>query len=279
PLPEFWEFYRHQPGNKIPLFRNPEDPAEVISNMLFYRKRRSRIEKSLNTRLKESALPEKDKYQFQAGYLRQSEVKQIVEDYHLPVVKSLNLKPSELTTIPEKFLPAVLKGISCDVIHKSEFNAVRLNLLTREEIKSEAQKMTQEFAAKGFSVEGFLIQPYVKVKHEILLGGFRDPSFGPMIMFGTGGKYVEVFNDTVIKSAYVSDADINEMIKMTKIGQIIKGVRGEVPADIRCLRETIKAAARMIIENKRIQEFDINPLVVTETNQVFAVDIRIRMGE
>ncbi|MCU7513565.1 MAG: acetyl-CoA synthetase [Ignavibacteria bacterium] len=279
PLPEFWEFYRHQPGNKIPLFRNPEDPAEVISNMLFYRKRRSRIEKSLNTRLKESALPEIDKYQFQAGYLRQSEVMQIVEDYHLPVVKSLNLKPSELTTIPENFLPAVLKGISCDVIHKSEFNAVRLNLLTREEIKSEAQKMTQEFAAKGFSVEGFLIQPYVKVKHEILLGGFRDPSFGPMIMFGTGGKYVEVINDTVIKSAYVSDADINEMIKMTKIGQIIKGVRGENPADIRCLRETIKAAARMIIENKRIQEFDINPLVVTETNQVFAVDIRIRMGE
>ncbi|MGE5353064.1 MAG: acetate--CoA ligase family protein, partial [Acidobacteriota bacterium] len=279
PLPEFWQYYHNQPGSKIPLFRNPEDPAEVISNMLFYRKRRSRIEKSLNTRLSQSVLPEKDKYNFKPGYLTQSEVTQIVEDYHLPTVKSLCLKPAELDTIPENYLPAVLKAISRDVIHKSEFNAVRLNLLSREEIKSEAQKMTEEFSSKGFTVEGFLLQPYVKVKHEILLGGFRDPSFGPMIMFGTGGKYVEVINDTVIKSAYISDADVNEMINTTKMGQIIKGVRGENPADIRCLRETIKAAARMMIENERIQEFDINPLVVTEMNQVFAVDIRIRMGE
>lgn len=279
PLPEFWDYYRHQPCPRMPLFRNPEDPAEVISNMLFYRKRKFRIEKSLSTRLREDESLEKDKYKFQAGYLTQPEVMRIAEDYHLPVVKSLNLKPDELSKVPDNFLPAVLKGISREVIHKSEFNAVRLNLLTKEEIISEARNMTEEFASKGFAVEGFLIQPYVKVKHEILLGGFRDPSFGPMIMFGTGGKYVEVINDTLIKSAYMSEGDINEMINRTKIGQIIKGVRGESPADIRCLRETIKTAARMMIENQRIQEFDINPLVVTENNAVFAVDVRIRMGE
>ncbi|MGE5430800.1 MAG: acetate--CoA ligase family protein [Syntrophomonadaceae bacterium] len=279
PLPEFWDYYRQQSASKIPLFRNPEDPAEVISNMLFYRKRRCRIEKSLHTRLKETETPKADKYKFQAGYILQNEIKQIAEDYNIPVVKSLNLKPGELNGIPENFLPAVLKAISSEVIHKSEFNAVKLNLRTKEEILSAAEKMTEEFASKGFKIDSFLVQPYVKVKHEILLGGFRDPSFGPVIMFGTGGKYVEVINDTVIKSAYMSDADVNEMINWTKIGQIVKGVRGEKPADIRCLRDTIKAAARMLIDNDRIQEFDINPLVVAENNAVYAVDIRIKMGE
>lgn len=277
PLPEFWDSYRSQPGEKIPLFRNPEDPAEVISNMLFYRKRRHRIEKSLNTRLKEAQV--KDKYNFRAGYLMQDEVKKIAEDYNIPVVKALNLKYNELNSIPESYLPAVLKGISRDVIHKSEFNAVRLNLGTKQEVIASADEMIKQFGQKNYTIESFLVQPYVKVKHEILLGGFRDPSFGPMIMFGSGGKYVEIINDTVIKSAYLSDADINEMINKTKIGRIIKGVRGEKPADIRCLRDAIKAAARMLIENERIQEFDINPLVIAENDAVYAVDIRIKMGE
>jgi succinyl-CoA synthetase beta subunit len=69
------------------------------------------------------------------------------------------------------------------------------------------------------------------------------------------------------------------MIKKTKMGQIIKGVRGENPADIRCLREVIKSAARMMIENHRIEEFDINPLVVAENDAVYALDIRIKMGK
>ncbi|MCU7495498.1 MAG: acetyl-CoA synthetase [Ignavibacteria bacterium] len=279
PLPEFWDLYRSKPGNRIPLFRNPEDPAEVISNMLFFRKRRFRIEKSLQSRLKEKNATGMDKYKFQAGYLRQDEVMRVIQDYNIPVIKSILLKPEELEKLPENYLPAVLKGISREVIHKSEFNAVRLNLGTKAEVLSEARKMMEEFGRQNFTIDSFLIQPYVKIRHEILLGGFRDPSFGPMIMFGTGGKYVEVINDTVIKSAFMSDADVNEMIKKTKMGQIIKGVRGENPADIRCLREVIKSAARMMIENHRIEEFDINPLVVAENDAVYALDIRIKMGK
>ncbi|HEX2866044.1 MAG TPA: acetate--CoA ligase family protein [Ignavibacteriales bacterium] len=279
PLPEFWDYYRHRPCPRIPLFRNPEDPAEVISNMLFYRKRKFRIEKSFPSRLKESGHPGEDRYKFHAGNLLQEEVLKIAEDYNIPVVKSLLLKQEELDTIPENFFPAVLKGVSREVVHKSEFNAVRLNIPSRDSLLKEAKNMAEEFGRKNFTLNSFLIQPYIKVKHEILLGGFRDPSFGPMIMFGTGGKYVEIINDTLIKSAFMSDSDVNEMINKTKIGQIIKGVRGEAPADIRCLREVIKSAARMMIENKRIEEFDINPLVITETNAIYALDIRIKMGE
>ncbi|MGE5402353.1 MAG: acetate--CoA ligase family protein [Ignavibacteriales bacterium] len=278
PLPEFWEYYRQQQECRLPLFRNPEDPAEVISNMLFYRRRKHRIMKSLTTRL---GKPEGKRIARRgpAGYLDQNEINSIAEEYGLPIIKSLSLLPSELDKIPDSYLPAVLKGISREVIHKSEFNAVCLNLRTKTEVLEAAKKMEEDFQRHGFSVESFLVQPYVKVKHEILLGGFRDPSFGPMIMFGTGGKYVEVYNDTLIKSAYMSDADANEMINQTKIGRIIKGVRGEKPADIKSIREAIKNAARMMIENEEVLEFDINPLVVSESDSIYAVDIRIKTGE
>ncbi len=81
-----------------------------------------------------------------------------------------------------------------------------------------------------------LVQPFINTKHELLIGGFRDPSFGPVIMFGTGGKYVEVLDDTKIKSAYLNDTDVEEMISNTKIGQILKGVRGEIGVNIEIVK-------------------------------------------
>lgn len=277
PLPEFWDYYRKKSEQGKPVFRNPEDPAEVISNMLFYRSRKGRIIRSLETRLLKK--DEKSRYQFAPGFLSQQEIAQIANDYDLPVIKNILISSDRLGETGTEFFPAVLKGISRSVIHKSEFNAVKLNISDIEELKNSADEMTRDFNARGFEIENFLIQPYVRIKHELLLGGFRDPSFGPMIMFGTGGKYVEIYNDTVIKSAYVSDADINEMIKKTKIGQILKGVRGEKPADIARLRMVIKNCARMMVENQNIREFDINPLVISEAGSIYAVDIRININE
>ncbi|MGE5683272.1 MAG: acetate--CoA ligase family protein, partial [Bacillota bacterium] len=284
PLPEFWDYYRKTPGSRKPIFKNPEDPAVVISNMLFYRQRKNRILKSLNTRLKDTGLGEGGKqlkkYDFApAGFLSQQYIARLADDYRIPQVKSTFITPEELCGFKQPEFPVVLKAISREVIHKSEFNAVRLNIKTCEELLCEASQMQSEFREHGFSIEQFLIQPYIKIKHEVLLGGFRDPSFGPVLMFGTGGKYVEIYNDTVIKSAYLSDADINEMINKTKIGKILKGVRGETPADISKLREIIKNAARMLIENEQICEFDINPLVISQNDTIYAVDIRVKISE
>jgi acetyltransferase len=108
------------------------------------------------------------------------------------------------------------------------------------------------------------------------VGAFRDPSFGPMLMFGAGGKYVEYVEDTVIRSAYLTDFDIEEMINKTKIGKIIQGVRGEKSADMNKIKSTIKSVAQMILNHKEITECDLNPLAVTGDNNIFAVDIRIK---
>ena len=95
-------------------------------------------------------------------------------------------------------------------------NAVRLNINSYEELISSANEIEYSFQNAGFTLEKFLIQPFLKVKHELLVGGFRDLSFGPMIMFGSGGKYVEVLDDTLMKSAYLSEDDISDLIRQDK---------------------------------------------------------------
>jgi hypothetical protein len=115
------------------------------------------------------------------------------------------------------------------------------------------------------------------MKQELLIGGFRDNDFGPMVMFGTGGKYVEVYEDTAMRSAYLSERDIDDMINETRMGKIIKGVRSEMPADIEKIKDVIRSVAQMMLDNEQITECDLNPLIIDENNNLCAVDIRIKV--
>lgn len=276
PTPEFWSEYRNKSITQKPIFKTPEEPAEIISNLLFYSGSKKQRSNSIQRQIKN----EKLKQDYISGFLSADHCKKLCEEYEIPVLRTLIVKPYELHMLyqyndPEK--PVVLKGNSENVIHKSEFNAVKLNLRTKEEVSNAASGIAGEFKKHGFIVDDFIIQPYVKTKHELLIGGFRDPSFGPMIMFGSGGKYVEIFRDTVIKSAYLIPEDVDEMINQTKIGKILNGVRGEKPVDLNKLKTIILSAAQMLLDHDEVSEFDINPLIVDENNSFTAVDIRIRI--
>lgn len=270
PLPEFWENYRKNSATKKPLFRNPEDPAKVLADMLFYGDTKNS---------KEFLKPSKSGLKINGeGFLQPEEIERLTRKYKLPSISNLFIKAENVTKQLAKIkYPVVVKGIARDVVHKSELNAVKVNVKNRAEFKKAVSEIKGSFAKKKIEVEEFLIQPFVKGRHEILVGGFRDPSFGPMIMFGSGGKYVEVFNDTCLKSAYLSDDDLNDMIDGTKIGKILKGVRGEKPFPVLKLKKVIKSCAKMMLDNPGIKEFDLNPLIITDDNSLFAVDIRIKV--
>ena len=158
----------------------------------------------------------------------------------------------ELKSISGLSFPVCLKGISENVIHKSELNAVKLNIGSYEELFNSADEIRDRFLSSGFNVEKFLIQPFIKAKYELLMGGFRDISFGPMVMFGSGGKYVEIFNDTLMKSAYLSEEDVNDLINKTKAGSIIRGVRGDKGVDLSLINSLIQNSAQMMLDNKNI---------------------------
>ncbi len=269
PLPESWEKYRRDSATKRPLFKNPEDPAKVISNVLFYSKRNTQ-RKYLSVQIPKVDLGNT------SGFINQPNIEKLCIAYSIPLVKSVVIKKDLLTKGNLPNYPLVLKGLSKGVIHKSELNAVKLNIKNEGELRKAAQEITNSFQQHNFEVEEFLIQPFIITKHEILIGGFRDASFGPMVMFGTGGKYVEIFQDTSMRSAYLSEEDVDEMITQTKIGKILTGVRGEKPADLNTLKKIILSSAQMMLDNPNIVEFDFNPLVVTDDSLLHAVDVRVK---
>lgn len=281
PLPEFWEVYKknsksHKAYASLPIFKNPEEPPEIISNMLFYSRMKEKLNKNRSEYL--ALFKEKDfqKYDFKSGFLSQSEVIKLCADYNLPLIKNKIISPNNFNDIEDEFFPLVLKGINKNIIHKSELNAVKLNIKNKEELIRSAEEIKINFQNNGYEVEEFLIQKYVIPKHEILIGGFRDSSFGPVIMFGLGGKYVEVFDDVSIKSCYLSNEDIEEMIDSTKIGKILKGVRGENTCSLTELKQIIKTCALMMLKNPKIVEFDMNPLILGNDEKFHAVDVRVK---
>lgn len=277
PLPEFWNKYRNESHKKLPLFRNPEDPAEILSNMIFYSNTKNKLQVNRTEYLELISRKGIGKKNLSKGLLSPDEVSKICIEYKLPLVKQNFVKPEDLKFYKPEVYPLVIKGISKEVIHKSEFDAVKLNINSKEDLLFRASEIENSFNKNGVKVEKFLIQPQISIKHELLIGGFRDPTFGPVIMFGSGGKYVEVYEDTSIKSCYLCNRDVDDMIDETKIGKVLKGVRGELPADINKLKESIKACATMMIENPDISEFDLNPLIVSHDNNFYAVDVRIKV--
>lgn len=271
PLPEFWQEYRAESKTKRALFRRPEDPAVVINNLLKFRDRKINLNRvSCDESIKDFNLSNK------AGqFLNQNDVTELCNYYHLPIVKNEIHSIDELNK-KEIHFPVVLKAVGEKIIHKTDLKGVVLNIKTKSELIKTCEKMIWDFSSRNIQLDSFLIQPFLTSKFELLVGAFRDHSFGPMIMFGSGGKYVEYLDDTVMRSAYLTENDVDEMINSTKIGKIIQGVRGEDSVDINTLKTVIKNLAQMMINHKEIMEVDLNPLMITSENKIFAVDVRIK---
>jgi acetyltransferase len=271
PLPEFWQEYRTESKTKRALFRRPEDPAIVINNLLKFQNK-----KSNNGRIKSDESTKDFKLDEKLGrFLSSNEVTELCDHYKLPLIKDEILSLDHLMKKHINF-PVVLKAVGEKIIHKTDLKGVVLNIKTKDELIKIAEEMIWNFSSKNIQLDKFLVQPFLKTKYELLVGAFRDPSFGPMIMFGTGGKYVEYIDDTIMRSAYLTEYDIDELINSTKIGKIIQGVRGEVSADLDSIKLSIKNLAQMMLNHKEITEVDLNPLLVSSENKIFAVDVRIK---
>ncbi len=268
PLPEFWSDYLENSKYEKPIFRNPEDPSEVISNILHYKSKKNK-----KTEIEVKQIARNNNSEF----LDQIEINKLSKKYNLPIVESEILSLDELRNKDNFSFPIVVKGLSKDIVHKSELDAVKLNINNKDELINAVDEIKQSFSKNGFPLKEIFIQPFITTKHELLIGGFRDPSFGPVIMFGSGGKYVEALDDTIIKSAYLDEDDLDEIINKTKIGKILKGIRGEKSVDLIKLKSIIKSVAKLMIEKPEITEIDLNPLVVDVEDKFYAVDIRIKI--
>jgi 4-hydroxybutyrate---CoA ligase (ADP-forming) len=174
--------------------------------------------------------------------------------------------------------PLVMKIVSPDIIHKSDAGGVKVGVKTDDELKSAFRAITEN-ALKYKSdakIKGVLVQEMVKSAKETILGASQDPTFGPVIMFGLGGIYVEVLKDVVFRVAPIDEQEAINMVESIKTIKLLKGVRGEKPSDLKAIADSLQRLSQLVVDFQEIKEFDINPLLVLEEGKgARVVDARI----
>lgn len=174
--------------------------------------------------------------------------------------------------------PVVMKIVSPQIIHKSDAGGVKIGINNQQEaIKTYNEILLNVKKYKSDAeIKGVLVQEMIGSSKETILGAKRDPLFGPLIMFGLGGIYVEVLKDVIFRIAPIDEQQAKEMVESIKTIKLLKGARGEKESDIDGIVESIQRLSQLVTDFPEIEEFDMNPLLVLEKgNGVRAVDVRI----
>lgn len=176
--------------------------------------------------------------------------------------------------------PVVMKMTSKTTSHKTDVGGVIVNIQSEEQLRAEYKGLISRLEAKGLldGLEGVIVQEMVKGSREMVCGIATDPQYGPMMMFGLGGVFVEVMKDVTFRIAPLTDNDAMDMIKSVKAYKLLEGARGTTPAQINQIQEILLRLSQLVNDFKFIDELDINPLLISEkTGEGIAVDGRIKV--
>ncbi len=197
---------------------------------------------------------------------------QICEDYGLSVAPWAKVSNADQAAQEAGQIgyPVVVKVAASGATHKTDVGGVALDIKNEGELRKAIEQMQQRLGPSS----GFLIQKMVYGGREVILGGKRDPSFGPLILFGLGGIYAEVFSDVTIRLVPVAKGEVEEMLDELRGAKLLKGVRGQPSADHQALVEMLLKLSRLMEELDEITEIDLNPVLVFEHGAQI-VDARI----
>jgi len=198
---------------------------------------------------------------------------EVLQAYGIPVAdyQVVQGKGDLQKAMEELGKPVALKVVSPEISHKSDVGGVMLNLNDFSQAEKAYEKMNSLNEGK---VAGVLVQKMVLEGKEVILGAKRDPSFGPVVLFGLGGIYVEILKETSLRVAPINRSESEEMISETKGSDIFKGLRGEQPLDTEALVESLLRLSQLVTDFPEIEGVDINPVKVLEKGAI-AVDARI----
>lgn len=268
----------------VPAYIFPESAARSLAAMNRYRRWLERPVGEIRTfpvdRPAARAILERAQ---EAGrdQLATPEALALLEAYGIPIIHSRLARSAEEAAAAalEFGFPVVMKVVSPDIVHKTEVGGVVLDLRTEAEVLRAYQEIEEKVRrhAPTAHIEGVLVEQHVKGGRETIVGMSLDPKFGPVIMFGLGGIYVEAVNDVVFRIHPVSDGDARDMVRSIRGIKLLEGVRGEPPADLDALTEVIQRVSQLVGDYPAIAELDINPLTVLERG-AWALDTRVRIS-
>jgi acetyltransferase len=212
--------------------------------------------------------------------LGEIEAREVIEAYGMRLPESrLARSPDEAAQIAAQIgFPVVMKISSPDILHKSDIGGVKVGIADAAQARDTFELI--EYRARKYSPDariwGVLVQQMVRKGREVLVGVTRDPQFGPLIGVGMGGIYVEVLKDIAFRLAPLSTQEVREQLRSIRTYPLLAGVRGEPPADIAAIEETVLRVNQLVTDFPEIVEMDINPLVVhNEGEGAIVLDARI----
>jgi len=271
----------------IPNYDIPEAAVETLRVMIEYSEWKRREPAAVQ---KFSADKKKVKDLFRSSInegryeLGEMEARTILEAYNIDIPKAELAKDiDEAKKIAEKIgYPVVLKIVSPNILHKTDVGGIKVGINDQKELVEEFEQMLWNVKRymPDANIKGVLVQEMIQSKKETIIGINNDPQFGPMIMFGLGGIYVEVLKDVSFRIAPITRVDAVEMINEIKAIKLLKGARGEAPSDIESIVDVLLKISQLVVDFPEIIEMDINPLFVKKEGEgSIAGDVRIRIGE
>lgn len=209
-----------------------------------------------------------------------AEAREILEAYNIRIPKSQLCRTADeaVECAEELGYPVVMKIASPDILHKTDIGGVRLNNENGTDVRDAFDLLTYRASRYMPDAEiwGCLVQQQVRGGKEVILGMNRDPQFGPLVMFGLGGIYVEVLKDVAFRIAPFSREEAREMVQEIRSFNLLRGVRGQARSDLEAIVETLLIVSQLVTDFPEIVEMDINPLMVFDEGRgVMAIDMRL----
>lgn len=288
-----------EPGNTLlsqaglPTYPFPDTAARVFNNLWRYNYNLRALyetptlpagsEDEANQRARVAQLIQTAR---QAGRttLTELESKQIMAAYGIPTVETyLATGEEEAAAQAEKIgYPVVLKLHSYTITHKTDVGGVQLNLTSASEVRQAYTKIKSAVSEKAGPehFQGVTVQPMIKLDeaYELILGSSLDEQFGPVLLFGSGGQLVEVYQDHALGLPPLNTTLARRMMEQTRIYKALQGVRGRKPVDLAGLEQLMVQFGRLAVEQRFIKEIDINPLLAS-ADHLLALDARIILYE
>jgi acetyltransferase len=264
----------------IPFYQDPSRASRALAGLWAYKQLQARAD------LTPTSVADVDREQAQAllaeawasngaGFVSAETSAQVAAAYGIQVPFSdVATSADEAVALAERAgYPVAAKLIAPGVVHKADVGGIALNLRNADAVRAAFARMVGNDETRAV-----MIQQMAPEGREVILGAQRDPQFGPLLMFGMGGIYVEVLKDVAFRLAPISAPDAREMVTETAAGQLLEGVRGEAPGDIDAVVETLRRVGQLVADFPCIRELDINPLIVGEDGAgAWAVDVRMAL--
>ena len=283
---EFFEEINRVVPDHLPLYLFPESAARTLSAMVRYSNWRARPHSGIRH------------FEVDSGRVREIlqaagesgrdkltivESMEILQAYGIPIARYAMARTRDEVFAAARGIgfPLVLKVVSQELTHKTEAGGVAVDLRTEEELGSALEQIEERLRSLGLRehIDGFLVQEMVRGGKEVILGMTLDPHYGPLLMFGLGGVFVETIKDVVFRITPITELESREMIRQIRGYALLEGVRGEPSVDFGLLAELLQRLSQLISDFDEIVELDVNPFLTSAIAQNSkALDARIRLA-